>query len=130
RAIYLDGWLAGTVHRVPWEPSARATLQNDVWELYDTRTDFSLMNDLAARNPAKLKELQDLFMKESAKNHARPIDDRGIERVNAALAGRPDLMAGWTNVARALRGNVWLVGERLYQREEPLAHDHRVTRDS
>jgi arylsulfatase len=94
RAIYHDGWLAGTVHRVPWEPDPRATLQNDVWDLYDTRADFSLVNDLAARNPAKLKELQDLFMKEGARNHALPIDDRGIERVNAALAGRPDLMAG------------------------------------
>ncbi len=51
RAIYHDGWLAGTVHRAPWEPNPRATLQDDVWELYDTRTDFSLANDLAARNP-------------------------------------------------------------------------------
>jgi arylsulfatase len=74
------------------------TLQNDVWELYDTRTDFSLVNDLSAGNPAKLKELQDLFMKEAAKNHVLPIDDRGVERVNAALAGRPDLMAGRTSL--------------------------------
>ena len=98
RAIYHEGWLAGTVHRVPWEPNPRATLQNDVWELYDTRTDFSLVNDLAAKDPAKLKEMQDLFMKEGVKNHVLPIDDRGVERVNAALAGRPDLMAGRTSL--------------------------------
>jgi arylsulfatase len=98
RALYHDGWLAGTVHRVPWEPKPRVTLQNDVWELYDTRTDFSLVNDLAASNPEKLRELQELFMKEAAKNHALPIDDRGAERVNAALAGRPDLMAGRTSL--------------------------------
>ena len=36
RAIYHDGWLAGTVHRAPWEPNPRATLQDDEWELYDT----------------------------------------------------------------------------------------------
>ncbi|HEV3023682.1 MAG TPA: arylsulfatase, partial [Pirellulales bacterium] len=54
RAIYHDGWLAGTVHRAPWEPSPRATIEDDQWELYDTRTDYSLMNDLAAKNPAKL----------------------------------------------------------------------------
>jgi arylsulfatase A-like enzyme len=98
RAIYHDGWLAGTVHRVPWEPNPRATLQQDTWELYDTRADFSLVNDLAARNPAKLKEMQDLFLKEAIENHVLPIDDRGIERVNAALAGRPDLMAGRTSL--------------------------------
>jgi len=94
RAIYHDGWLAGTVHRAPWEPKPRATLEDDAWELYDTRTDFSLVNDLAAKNSAKLKELQDLFMKEAANNNVLPLDDRGVERVNAALAGRPDLMAG------------------------------------
>ena len=98
RAIYHDGWLAGTVHRAPWEPQPRATLRNDVWELYDTRTDFSLVNDLAARNPARLKELQDLFMKEGAKYQVLPIDDRSLERMNAALAGRPDLMAGRTSL--------------------------------
>jgi len=98
RAIYHDGWLAGTVHRVPWEPNPRATLQHDSWELYATRTDFSLVNDLAASNSGKLGEMQALFMKEAAKNHVLPIDDRGIERVNAALAGRPDLMAGRTSL--------------------------------
>ncbi len=69
-----------------------------MWELYDTRTDFSLVNDLAAKNPGKLKEMQALFMKEAVKNHVLPIDDRGLERVNAALAGRPDLMAGRTSL--------------------------------
>jgi arylsulfatase len=60
RAIYHDGWLAGTVHRAPWEPRPRATLPNDVWELYDTRTDFSLVNDRAAQSPEKLTAMQDL----------------------------------------------------------------------
>ncbi|MBP1599226.1 MAG: putative Arylsulfatase, partial [Acidobacteria bacterium] len=92
RAIYADGWFAGTVHKVPWEAKPRAELLNDRWELYDTRTDFSLANDQAAQNPAKLKELQDLFMKEAIANRVLPIDDRVIERVNAKLAGRPDLM--------------------------------------
>lgn len=98
RAIYHDGWLAGTVHRAPWESKPRATLENDTWELYNTRTDFSLENDLARKDPAKLKEMQDLFMKEAEKNYVLPIDDRSIERVNAALVGRPDLMAGRTSL--------------------------------
>jgi arylsulfatase len=98
RAIYHDGWLAGTVHRAPWEKQPRAMLENDKWELYNTDEDFSLANDLAASNPTKLKEMQILFLQEAAKNHVLPIDDRGVERLNPSLAGRPDLMAGRTSL--------------------------------
>ena len=98
RGIYHDGWLAQTVHRAPWETKPRAALLDDKWELYNTTADFSLANDLAASNPAKLKEMQALFLTQAAKNHALPIDDRGVERVNAKLAGRPDLMAGRTSL--------------------------------
>ena len=97
---HLPRRLAGR-HRPPGALGVQAASdrsQNDTWELYDTRTDFSLANDLAAKNPAKLKELQDLFMKEAVKYHVLPIDDRGVERVNAALVGRPDLMAGRTSL--------------------------------
>jgi arylsulfatase len=92
RAIYSDGWFAATIHKAPWEAKPRAALLDDKWELYDIRNDFSLANDQAAANPAKLKELQEVFMKEAVKYHVLPIDDRSIERLNAKLAGRPDLM--------------------------------------
>lgn len=98
RAIYHDGWFAGTIHKAPWEAQPRAKLQDDKWELYDTRKDFSLANDLAAQNPQKLKELQDIFIQEAIKNRVLPIDDRSIERLNAKLAGRPDLMDGRTSL--------------------------------
>jgi arylsulfatase A-like enzyme len=98
RAVYADGWFAGTIHRAPWEPKVRAALLDDKWELYDTRNDFSLANDLAAANPAKLKEMQDLFMKEAVKYRVLPIDDRFLERTNARLAGRPDLMGDRTSL--------------------------------
>lgn len=98
RAIYHDGWLAGTVHRAPWESKSRAAFENDKWELYDTRKDFSLTNDLASSNPEKLKELQDLFLKEAVKYPVLPLDDRFLERTNAALVGRPDLMQGRTSL--------------------------------
>jgi arylsulfatase len=96
RAVYHDGWLAGTVHRAPWEHQPYTTLDKDKWELYDTRRDFSLANDLSAQNPQKLKEMQALFMKEAVKYSVLPIDDRGAERFNPAIAGRPDLMGGRT----------------------------------
>jgi arylsulfatase len=98
RAIYHDGWLAGTVHKAPWERMPRRPLADDIWELYDTRADFALTNDLSAANPAKLKEMQDLFMKVAAENHVLPIDDRSIERMNAAVAGRPDLLGTRTSL--------------------------------
>lgn len=98
RAIYHDGWLAGTVHKAPWELQPRTTLANSKWELYDTRNDFSLVNDLATTNPAKLKDMQTLFRTVAVENRVLPIDDRSIERLNAAIAGRPDLMSGRTSL--------------------------------
>ncbi|HKO98704.1 MAG TPA: arylsulfatase [Pyrinomonadaceae bacterium] len=98
RGIYHDGWLAGTVHRPAWKQLPSRPLKDDIWELYDTRADFSLANNIAAQNPAKLKEMQDLFMSEAAKNHVLPIDDRVLERMNPATAGRPDLMGGRTSL--------------------------------
>ncbi len=73
RAMYKDGWLARTIHRAPWEPKPRRPLAEDIWELYNVNEDFSLANDLSAEYPEKLKELQDLFMKEGEKYHVLPI---------------------------------------------------------
>jgi arylsulfatase len=92
RAIYHEGWYARTIHRAPWEREVRRPLAEDIWELYYVPEDFSLLNDLSATNPDKLKEMQDLFMKEAEKNHALPIDDRLFERMIAANVGRPDIM--------------------------------------
>ena len=101
RAIYRDGWLARTIHRAPWEPTPRRPLAEDIWELYDTRKDFSLVNDLAATYPERLAELQALFMYEAQKNNALPIDDRVFERILAVNVGRPDLMADRTSLTLA-----------------------------
>jgi arylsulfatase len=98
RGIYHDGWIACTRHSIPWLMVPLPPLSKDVWELYHVAEDFSEANDLASKNPAKLKELQDLFTKEAIKNHVLPIDDRRSERFNAALAGRPDLMGERTSL--------------------------------
>ncbi len=51
RGIYHEGWLAGTVHNVPWIFNAKLpALDDDVWELYDLRTDFTSAVDLASSN--------------------------------------------------------------------------------
>ncbi len=98
RAIYSDGWMARTIHRAPWETTNLRPLTTDVWDLYNVKEDFSLTNNLAAQQPAKLKELQALFMKEAEKYHVLPIDDRTIERMNPAQAGRPDLLGDRTSL--------------------------------
>jgi arylsulfatase len=98
RAIYNDGWYAGTIHRAGWEMTPRRAIKDDIWELYDTRKDFSLANDLSKQNPAKLKEMKELFLTEAVKYQVLPIDDRSIERANPQIAGRPDLMGGRTSL--------------------------------
>ncbi len=102
RAIYHDGWFARTIHKAPWEPKPRRTLQdNSAWQLYDVRSDFSLANDLAAKNPKKLAEMQALFLKEAAKYGVLPMDDRVFERLDPKAVGRPDLMGGRTSLTLA-----------------------------
>ena len=97
RAIYDNGWYARKIHRAPWEPKPRSPLEdNSGWQLYNVREDFSLADDLAARYPEKLKQLQALFLKEAEKYHVLPMDDRVFERLDATLVGRPDIMAGRT----------------------------------
>jgi len=98
RGVYHDGWVASTRHSIPWVMAPLPPLTQDVWELYDMKADFTQAHDLAAQNPAKLKELQEVFLAEATKNHVLPIDDRRSERFDARTAGRPDLMNGRTSL--------------------------------
>jgi arylsulfatase len=110
--MYHDGWFARVIHRAPWERAPRRTLAEDIWELYDMTKDFSLTEDVAKENPAKLKELQELFLKEARVNHVLPLDDRSFERLNPAVAGRPDLMAGRTSLT--LQSGMGSLGENAF----------------
>ena len=98
RGIYQDGWFATTVHRPPWEAKPRATFANDKWELYNVEQDFSCAHDLAEKYPDKLEKLKGVFLEEAVKYNVLPLDDRSWERFNAALAGRPDLLEGRTEM--------------------------------
>jgi arylsulfatase len=66
---------------------------DDVWELYEPG-DWTQAHDLAARMPEKLRELQRLFLIEATRHNVLPLDDRRVERFNAELAGRPQLIRG------------------------------------
>ena len=97
--IYHKGWTAVTRHSIPWDFGAELpALDDDVWELYDTNTDWSQAHDIAAEHPDKLSELQRLWLIEAVKYNVLPLDDRRIERFNSDIAGRPVLVKGKTQL--------------------------------
>jgi arylsulfatase A-like enzyme len=95
RGIYHKGWTAVTRHRTPWIMTGSApAFDDDVWELYDTTRDWSQAHNLAREMPQKVHELQRLWLIEAARYNVLPMDDRGAERFNSDLAGRPVLVRG------------------------------------
>jgi len=94
RGIYHQGWTAVTRHSTPWLMQAEMpAIDDDEWELYGP-DDWSQAHNLAAEQPEKLHELQRLFLIEAVKHNVLPLDDRRVERFNADLAGRPQLVRG------------------------------------
>jgi arylsulfatase len=96
RAIYHNGWIAATTPPSP--PWAMGTgkmpeINAYPWELYNITEDYSENNDLAAKNPEKLKELQALFLAEAAKYNVFPLDNSLLPRM---LTSRPSAVAGKT----------------------------------
>lgn len=96
RGIYHEGWYACTTpFAAPWLlATGKLPEVNDYkWELYDITQDYSQNNDLAGKNPEKLKELQALFLSEAAKYQVFPLDNRAFARY---LTPRPSPTAGKT----------------------------------
>jgi arylsulfatase A-like enzyme len=102
RGIYHNGWTAVTRHTIPWKSDPLPAFDDDVWELYDTTTDWTQSHNLAAEQPDRLHELQRLWLIEAVRYNVLPLDDRLVERVNADIAGRPQLIRG--NTQRLFRG--------------------------
>lgn len=95
RAIYHDGWIASTkVMRPPWITLApKIGVLDYPWELYDLGNDWTQFEDVAAKHPDKLKELQALFWQEADKYQVKPLDASVVERL---ITPRPSLSAGRT----------------------------------
>src|SRR5215470_3349846 len=95
-AIYHDGWIASTkVMRPPWDV-AGAVSQDPAsfpYELYDLRRDWTQYENVAAKYPDKLKELEKLFWVEANKYQVLPLDATVATRI---VAPRPNLAAGRT----------------------------------
>jgi len=93
RAIYHDGWIASTkVMRPPWSnfPPKESVLDYP-WELYDLKNDWTQSDDVAAKQPGKLKEMQALFWTEATKYQVLPLDASFVGRL---VTQRPSLTAG------------------------------------
>jgi arylsulfatase len=95
RGIYNDGWYANTTPpHGPWILNAPLPPIADYkWELYNITEDYSQANDLAAKMPGKLKEMQKLFEQEAAKYNVLPLNNDSFAR---SLAPRPSATAGKT----------------------------------
>jgi len=95
RGIYNDGWYANTTPpHGPWILNAPLPPIADYkWELYNIKEDYSQANDLAAKMPDKLKEMQKLFATEAAKYNVLPLNNDTFAR---SLAPRPSATAGKT----------------------------------
>ena len=96
RGIYYDGWYAGTTPPAPPWLLGTAKLPDVLdykWELYNIAEDYSQNNDLAAKYPDKLKELQALFVAEANKYQVFPLDNSVLPRL---LTPRPSATAGRT----------------------------------
>ena len=78
RGIYHDGWYACTFGPLtPWLTTnpglATWDANKDVWELYNLTSDYSQADDLAAREPARLAKMKELFLAEAKANQVFPI---------------------------------------------------------
>jgi arylsulfatase len=96
-ALYHDGWFLSTkVNRAPWDAFGAANpdpLNKQVLELYNLNKDFSQTEDLAAKNPQKVKELKQMFIAEAKKYQVFPLDASVAARL---VAPRPNITAGRT----------------------------------
>lgn len=93
QGIYHDGWMASAIRGVPWlSENEPMDLLNMPWELYNVEEDFTQTNNLAEKEPEKLKEMVKLFFAEAAKYNVLPLDDRKTARLD--VANRPSLTEG------------------------------------
>jgi arylsulfatase len=89
RAIYDDGWIASAPPPTPpWDLSLKPpppdVMNTFKWQLYDLTKDWTQADDLAAKMPDKLRDMQQTFVMEGAKYNVFPLDDRKLQRFMGA----------------------------------------------
>ena len=134
RAIYHDGWIAATTPAtIPWELSTKPApdvITGYNWELYNVgdlqSVDPTENNDLAAKMPEKLKQMQDLFYAEAKKFDVLPLDNYVASALELA-APEPD---GGTQGLHLFGRTDQRSQQRRAEHPEQVVHDHRRGHDS
>ncbi|HOM13261.1 MAG TPA: sulfatase-like hydrolase/transferase, partial [Rubrivivax sp.] len=94
-ALYDDGWLLSTqVNRAPWDafgPGNPDPLNNQVFQLYDLHKSWNQTDDIAAKNPAKVKAMRAKFVAEAKAHQVFPMNSNLIWTF---VQPRPSLTAG------------------------------------
>ncbi|MCA3710189.1 MAG: arylsulfatase [Phenylobacterium sp.] len=133
--IYHDGWFASTTPtRLPWSGVGNdMNVLTTKWELYNIDKDFSQANDLAAKNPEKLREMQTRFYVEAARYNVLPIQTSAAERFGEGI--RPSLtgdrkrftyMAGMTRIPEGAAPNIKNRSWGLSTEVEVIGNDNGV----
>lgn len=96
RAIYHDGWIASAPPiGAPWilslEKPPADIMNGYTWELYNTNEDWTQANNLAASEPDKLRDMQELFTLEATRFNVFPLDNTRLERF---IAPKPSYTPG------------------------------------
>src|SRR5664280_1044155 len=95
-SIYHDGWIASTkVMRPPWVTAGPVSQDpaSFPYELYDLTKDWTQSDNIADKNPEKVKEMDALFWQEAEKYQVLPLDATVATRL---ISPRPSLSAGRT----------------------------------
>jgi len=163
RAIYKDGWVAAARRYDPWDMANLYKkmfdqgFEKDKWELYNVAVDYSEANDLAAKYPARLKEMQALFDSEARRNSVYPMTPMpfaapkmvpadkthftyyaGVDRLDygmvPALGGRSHKITADLNVPRGASGVIAAMGGRyggfaLYVKDGRLVYENNSFTD-
>ena len=129
RAIYHDGWMASTIPAVyPWE-GVKGSPPVDVlngfkWELFNLKEDPTQTNDLAAQEPERLQQLQQLWMIEAVRNNVLPLN---ASQVAVLTVQRPGPAAGRKQFVYTTPNASNQFARRALD-PQPVLHDHRRDR--
>ncbi|MDZ4658730.1 MAG: arylsulfatase [Bythopirellula sp.] len=126
RAIYHDGWVACSRYGFPWVTLGRSLdFLQAPWELYNVNDDFSQADDLAAKEPEKLAELQAKFLEEAKTYDVLPFDPRFSERMDPKLRMSGEPKTSWAYFGN----NVWLpepIGPQLFPRAHTITAELEI----
>lgn len=84
KALIAQGWSINTTHRTRAWSLASEGEPDEPWELYDLRRDPGQTRDLAAAQPARVREMSEMFDRQARQYNVYPLGDVG-DGVNTSM---------------------------------------------